>query len=99
MRSLRWLIALMLLALVAAACGGDDDDDAGGDTGGGTGGGEPAEFTLFGAPTGVEGDAMTGFIDVVQRGDRVRHQLHRVGRLRVAIAASGSKATTRPTWR
>ncbi len=63
MRSLRWLIALMLLALVAAACGGDDDDDAGGDTSGGTGDGEPAEFTLFGAPTGVEGDAMTGFIE------------------------------------
>ena len=49
--------------MIAAACGGDDegsDTTAGGEGGEGT----AAEFTLFGAPTGVEGDALQGFIDV-----------------------------------
>jgi alpha-glucoside transport system substrate-binding protein len=42
--------------------------DGGGDTtttgAGGEGAAADAEFALFGAPTGVEGDAITGFIDV-----------------------------------
>ena len=65
---------LMALALVAAACGDGDGDaattTAGGDdgtatTGGDAGeGGVAADFALFGAPTGVEGDALQGFVDV-----------------------------------
>lgn len=70
---------MVVLAMVAAACGGGSDDadgetdsgaddttapsDGGGD-GGDDGGGEGADFNLFGAPTGVEGDALQGFIDV-----------------------------------
>ena len=63
MKRMRRLLALLaVLALVAAACGGDDD--AGGDTTvAAKVAARPAEFTLFGAPTGVEGDAMTGFIE------------------------------------
>ncbi|HUG86631.1 MAG TPA: ABC transporter substrate-binding protein, partial [Euzebya sp.] len=76
--SKKLLIALFLaLAMIAVACGGDDGDDAAGeddteeaDAGdaaddgddGSTAGG--ADFTLFGAPTGVEGNALSGFIDV-----------------------------------
>lgn len=72
----RWarLWALVLaLALMAAACGDGGDattTTAGGDapgttTDGGDGGGDlGAAFALFGAPTGVEGDALQGFIDV-----------------------------------
>ncbi len=63
----RLLTLLAVLALVIASCGGDD----GGTTttaGEGDGGGESeasgAEFALFGAPTGVEGEALQGFIDV-----------------------------------
>jgi alpha-glucoside transport system substrate-binding protein len=58
----------------ADTSGGEETADTGGgeataDTGGGEetgGGGDPgdASFTLFGAPTGVEGDALSGFIDV-----------------------------------
>src|SRR5688572_16448450 len=66
------LILLAVLALVFAACGGGDGagttagDGDGTATTAGEGGGEagPAEFTLFGAPTGVEGEALQGFIDV-----------------------------------
>jgi alpha-glucoside transport system substrate-binding protein len=57
------------LALIVAACGGGDGAATtadGGGTGTTAGGGAEvgAEFTLFGAPTGVEGEALQGFIDV-----------------------------------
>jgi alpha-glucoside transport system substrate-binding protein len=57
------------LALIVAACGGGDGAATtadGGGTGTTAGGGTEvgAEFTLFGAPTGVEGEALQGFIDV-----------------------------------
>lgn len=67
----RWLIAVfVVLAMVVAACGdgdGADDGDTDTTTAGGDGGDgsvENAEFNLFGAPVGVEGDALEGFIDV-----------------------------------
>ncbi len=62
MRYFKPLVLLLVLAMIAAACGGDDDssDATAGD---GDGGDNAAEFTLFGAPTGVEGEAMQGFID------------------------------------
>jgi alpha-glucoside transport system substrate-binding protein len=51
--------------MVVAACGGDDDDAGTDDTeGGGDETAEAAEFTLFGAPTGVEGEALQGLLDV-----------------------------------
>jgi len=68
MKRLSRLFALLaVLALVIAACG----DGEGGDDGATTtaeGGGDAAEaseasFDLWGAPTGVEGDAVTGFIE------------------------------------
>ena len=66
MRRYTWLALFLALAMVAAACGGDDAGDdtttTAGDGGGD--GGAAAEFTLFGAPTGVEGNALQGFIDV-----------------------------------
>ncbi len=65
MRKYSWFLLMVVLALVAAACSSDGDDTdttAGGDSGGGTA--ASAEFTLFGAPTGVEGQALEGFIDV-----------------------------------
>jgi alpha-glucoside transport system substrate-binding protein len=71
MRRIKWVLLLVVFVLVAAACGDGDDD--GGDTTSGEGGatttaGEAspaadAEFNLQGAPTGVEGEALTGFID------------------------------------
>ncbi|MGH8915553.1 MAG: hypothetical protein ACRDZM_13675, partial [Acidimicrobiia bacterium] len=71
MKQLSRLLALLaVLALVIAACGGGDEEGGATTTGGsdGTaeGGGDAAdaEFTLFGSPTGVEGDALTGFLDV-----------------------------------
>ena len=67
MRKMKWLLLVVVFALIAAACGGDDDtagDDGGSGTTAGDGGGAVAEFTLFGAPTGVEGDALGGFVDV-----------------------------------
>lgn len=61
------LILLFAFALIVAACSSDGDDDGdGGDTGDTTtteAAMEAAEFTLFGAPTGVEGDALQGFVD------------------------------------
>lgn len=74
MRKLRWNRVLSLaiaLALVAAACGSDADEavDSGDGGSGGTAEAEGgatevgAEFTLFGAPTGVEGEAIDGFLD------------------------------------
>jgi alpha-glucoside transport system substrate-binding protein len=44
---------VIAMALVAAACGDDADD-----------GPEGVAFNLFGAPTGAEADAMTGFLNV-----------------------------------
>ena len=70
------LALLAVLAMLVAACGGGDgggDDttaDGGSDSttdGGGAAGdceSAGADFTLFGAPTGVEGDALQGYIDV-----------------------------------
>jgi alpha-glucoside transport system substrate-binding protein len=63
-----WIL-LGALALIVAACGGGDGAATtadGGGTGTTAGGGTEvgAEFTLFGAPTGVEGEALQGFIDV-----------------------------------
>jgi alpha-glucoside transport system substrate-binding protein len=65
---------LAVLAMVLAACGDDGDAVDTTAAGGGTettaegGGGEAeevgADFALFGAPTGVESDALNGFIDV-----------------------------------
>ena len=74
MKRTRWLIALFaVLALVVAACGGDEGGEGDGDGDGGSdttaASGEEcesagADFNLFGAPTGVEGEALQGFIDV-----------------------------------
>lgn len=83
-RWIRRLGPLAVAALVVASCGGDDDDaadttpadtepddtQAPGDDASG------ASFTLFGAPTGVEGDAMEGFLDVYneQMGSDVEYE-------------------------
>lgn len=71
MKRTRWLIAVFaVLAMVLAACGdgeGTDDGDGGTDTTAASGEGcesAGADFNLFGAPTGVEGDALEGFIEV-----------------------------------
>ena len=67
MRKFKWLLLLAVLALVAAACSSDDEttttagDDGGTET---TVAAAAADFTLFGAPTGVEGEALQGFLDV-----------------------------------
>jgi alpha-glucoside transport system substrate-binding protein len=72
-RGIKVLAAVAAFGLLAAACGSDDDDggaDGGSDTtadgadDGGDGQSRDASFTLFGAPTGVEGEALAGFIDV-----------------------------------
>jgi alpha-glucoside transport system substrate-binding protein len=77
-RGIKVLAAVAAFGLLAAACGSDDDDgggttdtagggettDGGDGDGGGDGAAADAEFTLFGAPTGVEGQALSGFIDV-----------------------------------
>lgn len=62
---------LAVLAMLAAACGdggdGADTTAADGDTATTADGGAEevgASFALFGAPTGVEGDALAGFVDV-----------------------------------
>jgi alpha-glucoside transport system substrate-binding protein len=60
--------ALAVFGLAAAACGSDDDDGSSDTDSSGTSGGDSAaadaEFTLFGAPTGIEGSAVEGFLDV-----------------------------------
>lgn len=63
-RMYRLLALVAVLALIVAACGGGGADDT--TTTAGEGGAEEvgASFNLFGAPTGVEGDALAGFIDV-----------------------------------
>ncbi len=71
MKKAKWLLLLVVFAMIVAACGGDDDTagDDGGDDGGtaATGAEVGAEFTLFGAPTGVEGEALAGFIEAYNR--------------------------------
>jgi alpha-glucoside transport system substrate-binding protein len=68
-RGIKVLAAVAAFGLLAAACG-SDDDDGGADTttdgadDGGDAQSRDASFTLFGAPTGVEGEALAGFIDV-----------------------------------
>ncbi len=68
MTRLRWLILVAVFAMVAAACstGGATTTTAEGG-GEGAGGVEGVEFTLFGAPTGAEGDAMSGFVNVYNK--------------------------------
>ncbi len=61
MRNMRWMTLVVALILVIAGCGGDDEGGGEGDRG--DDGASTAEFTLFGAPTGVEGDAVTGFLN------------------------------------
>jgi alpha-glucoside transport system substrate-binding protein len=51
MKKTRWIVVFVALLMVVAACGGDETSVEG------------VEFTLFGAPTGVEGDALEGFVD------------------------------------
>ena len=68
-RGIKILAAVAAFGLVAAACGSDDDssssdtDSSGTSAGGGTAAAD-ADFTLFGAPTGIEGEAVQGFLDV-----------------------------------
>jgi alpha-glucoside transport system substrate-binding protein len=71
MRKAKWLLLLVVFAMIVAACGGDSDDDTTDGDGETTettadaGDGDlGADFTLFGAPTGVEGEALEGYIDV-----------------------------------
>lgn len=68
MKKTRWLIAVFaVLALITAACGdGEGGDDTPTTADGGDDGGESvgADFNLFGAPVGVEGEALEGFIQV-----------------------------------
>ncbi len=61
MKKTRWIAVLAVLSIVVAACGGDGGTTT---TAAEAGGATAAEFTLFGAPTGVEGEALEGFIDV-----------------------------------
>ena len=71
MKRTRWFIALLaVLAMVVAACG-DGDGGAGTTVDGGDGTAPPAtgdevgaEFAVFGAPTGTEGEALEGFINL-----------------------------------
>jgi alpha-glucoside transport system substrate-binding protein len=68
-RGIKVLAAVAAFGLLAAACGSDDDDGGADTTTAGTDDGgdalsRDASFTLFGAPTGVEGEALSGFIDV-----------------------------------
>jgi alpha-glucoside transport system substrate-binding protein len=69
MKRTKGLYALLaVIAMVVAACAGGDGGSSttAGGSDGTTGGGDAsaADFALFGAPTGVEGDALQGFIDV-----------------------------------
>jgi len=75
-RRLKWLAPLLALAMVAAACGGDDSGSDTTSSGGGDGVMAGADFSLFGAPTGAEGDALQGFLDVYNRenGSEIRYE-------------------------
>ncbi|PIE34668.1 MAG: ABC transporter substrate-binding protein, partial [Ilumatobacter coccineus] len=55
-------IGIAVVGLVGAACSSSSDDTKSSDAG--SGDGAAAEFTLFGAPTGVEGEALDGFLNV-----------------------------------
>jgi len=66
-RGIKVFAAIAAFGFVAAACGSDDGGGGSGTSDGGGGAdaeARSAEFTLFGAPTGVEGEALSGFIDV-----------------------------------
>jgi alpha-glucoside transport system substrate-binding protein len=70
MKQTKWLVLLAVFAIIAVACGdGGTTTTAGaGDDGTTTTAGEDmtvgAEFTIFGAPTGVELEALEGFVGV-----------------------------------
>jgi alpha-glucoside transport system substrate-binding protein len=70
MKKYRWLIVVVVVfAMIAAACGGDDDETTTTEAGATTtaAGGldmSLADFTVFGAPTGAEGDAMSAYMDI-----------------------------------
>ena len=72
-RGIKILAAVAAFGLVAGACGSDDDGssdtdasdtDSSGTSGGGDSAAADADFTLFGAPTGIESDAVEGYLDV-----------------------------------
>lgn len=63
-RTYRLPALVAVLAVIAAACGGGDGGGTTTTAGDGGAGEVGASFNLFGAPTGVEGDALQGFIDV-----------------------------------
>jgi alpha-glucoside transport system substrate-binding protein len=67
MKRTKGLYALLaVIAMVVAACAGEGGTSTTGGSDGTSGGGDAsaADFALFGAPTGVEGEALQGFIDV-----------------------------------
>ncbi|MGA7272841.1 MAG: hypothetical protein WB239_17350, partial [Acidimicrobiia bacterium] len=66
-RSRLWAVAVVL-AMVIAACGGNSTETTTGGggtetTGGGGGGANTGEVSVFGAPTGAEGDAIQQVIE------------------------------------
>ena len=63
MRKLKWLALLAVFALVVAACGGDDEGDGGTATTGAGGGDVTGEVAVFGAPTGIEAQAIQKVIE------------------------------------
>ncbi len=64
LKKTKWIAVLAVLSIIVAACGGDGDTTTTAGAAGGDGDTVAADFTLFGAPTGVEGDALAGFVDV-----------------------------------
>ncbi len=61
MRKTRWFALVAVFAMIAAACGDSGSDTP---TTGDAGALAGADFSIFGAPTGEEGDALQGFLDV-----------------------------------